>query len=70
MIELQVIDIICQELRRKGLLPSVLHGSDPLMVALRRAAARIVSECNSDNRRAARAASQVGFAVTRGRTRI
>lgn len=38
--------------------------------AWRRAALRIVSECETEKRAAARLSSQVGFAVTRGRTRL
>ena len=35
-----------------------------------RVARRIASECEDDKRAAARLSSQVGFAVTRGRTRL
>lgn len=66
MNERQVLDIIEQELRRRG-----LPRPEPKMVeALRVAALRIAREAESDQRAAARTASMVGFAVTRGRTRL
>jgi len=40
------------------------------VLAWTRVARAIAIECEADCRRAARAASQVGFAVTRGRTRL
>lgn len=65
----RVLDIIEQEIRRRGL--PALAASHPLVwKALRTAALQIVREAESDQRAAARAASLVGYSVTRGRTRI
>lgn len=66
MTERQVLDIIEQEWRRRRLPVFDRAMSD----ALRAAARRIVREAEADQRAAARAASMVGFSVTRGRTRL
>lgn len=69
MHERRVLDLIELEVRRRGL--PALPASHPLVwKALRVAALQIVRECESDCRAAARTASLVGFAVTRGRTRL
>lgn len=81
MNEQQVLEIIRQEFRALHLEPPEgLDRSIPVKVSLpggarsaiawQRIARRIVSESESDNRRAARTASIVGFAVTRGRTKL
>jgi len=67
--EYQIIGTLMEELRRAGALPANHRPSDPLMLALRRAARRISDDSRADCQAAARAASIVGAAVTRGRTR-
>lgn len=72
MTELQVLDIIDREFRAMGQ-PSPVQHDRRLRVNYaiwQRIARRIVAECNTDCQRAARAASMVGAAVTRGRTRL
>jgi hypothetical protein len=65
MTEMQVLDIIRAEAGR------VVDMRNPKIAeALRRAARRIVSDAQTDQRHAARTASQVGYMVTRGRTRL
>lgn len=68
MDERQVLTIIEQELRRKRLPPISPHSL--MGEALRNAAKRIAEGAAADRRRAANTASQVGYAVTRGRTRL
>jgi hypothetical protein len=83
MNERRVLDIIRAEFRALGLEePEGIshHMAGPIRrltprlsrvnTAWLRAARRIVSECDDDKRTAARLSSQVGFAVTRGRTRL
>lgn len=68
--ERRVLDLIEQECRR-GLVPLKTCGPNTLLGrALRRAALQIAREAEADSRSAARTASMVGFAVTRGRTKL
>lgn len=74
MNELWVLDTIEREFRAMRL--PVPEGIGPRSRAhaasavWQRIARRIVDECNSDNRRAARTASIAGSMITRGRTRL
>ena len=68
MTEHDVIQIILSE-RRRVRLEDPGYGSQEWQ-AYQAAARRIVSECDSENRRAARTASFAGALITRGRTRL
>jgi hypothetical protein len=74
MNERQVIDLIVREFRAMRLEPPIGLGAphlrNPTAVAWSRAVRRIVEECQSDNRQAARTASIAGAMVTRGRTKL
>jgi hypothetical protein len=66
MTENEILFIIENEWRSQGL-PAINRNSKEA-TALRRAARRIASDAQTEQNCAARAASIVGFAVTRGRT--
>jgi hypothetical protein len=74
MNEMWVLDTIEREFRAMhlpipdGLTRPLRH--TPQAIAWARIARRIVDECNSDNRRAARTASIAGSMITRGRTKL
>jgi hypothetical protein len=75
MNEMQVLDIIAREFRSMNLpLPEGLdtrtHRNEQARAAWSRAAHRIVYECSSDCRQAARTASIAGSMITRGKTRL
>ena len=68
MNEQEILRIIEHERRQQGL-PDIERMSAEA-AALRRAAIRIVSDARTEQQRAARTASMVGFAVTGGRTHL